>query len=93
MVSEDGKDIVPANVSRAVAGDLFSGAVEGYDVSLQVGRYQAASHALNNAVVEQPVIGEVSCRVGELSFAASNALRELAGQIPTQGSRPDLART
>src|SRR5439155_26896433 len=41
-VSEDGDDVVPANVSCAGAGDLFRGAVEGYGVSEQVRPYQAA---------------------------------------------------
>src|SRR5215813_8447449 len=79
-ISEDVEYLLASNIRRQVTGDLLGRAVEGNDVAAQVGGYQPASHALDDAVIEQPVICKVFCGVRQLDFALTNALGELAGQ-------------
>src|SRR6185369_12116441 len=76
-VAEDAEHILAANIEGAIAGDFFSGVVESGDVALQVGSHKAAAHALDDAVVEKAIIGEVLGCTGELGLAAADAFRKL----------------
>src|SRR6185369_12739891 len=65
-VAKDRKDLVAAHIGRAMSGNLFRGSVKRNDVSEEVGGYETAAHALDDAVVEQTIISKVSGGACEL---------------------------
>src|SRR5690242_20731144 len=79
-VAKNREDLMPAHVDRSMTGDLFRGPVKSNDVSKKVGCYQTAAHTLDDAIIEQAIIGEIPCGACELDFTATDSLGELARQ-------------